>query len=175
MTEHTDGWVFGYGSLMWNPGFAYVERQRATLTGYHRAFCVYSHHYRGTAERSGLVLGLAVGGSCRGMAFRVAGPDWDGVVAYLDERELIGYAYRQSRLAIRLDADCSVDALTYVADTEHPQFAGALDDDIAAALIATAEGVSGTNRDYARNLVRELESHGFHDDHLTRLLAHLGT
>jgi cation transport protein ChaC len=172
--QSAGGWVFGYGSLMWNPGFVFQERHKATLDGYHRAFCVYSHHYRGNAERPGLVLGLAEGGSCRGVAFRVAADDWAEVVAYLDERELIGYAYRPARLNVRLDDGTEVEVHTYVADRGHPHFAGRLDDDTAAALIGQAVGVSGSNRDYAAKLVRELESHGFHDDHLALLLARIG-
>ena len=85
---------------MWNPGFPYLERRPATLHGYHRAFCVYSHHYRGTPECPGLVLGLDQGGQCRGVAFRVAPEEWDGVVRYLDERELIGYAYTPVQVPI---------------------------------------------------------------------------
>ncbi len=169
-----DGWVFGYGSLMWNPGFPFKTRQAATLTGYHRAFCVYSHHYRGTAKTPGLVLGLAEGGRCRGMAFKVDAADWANVVNYLDERELIGYAYRPTRLAIRLDDAREVTAHTYVADGAHPHFAGVLDDDTAAALIFHAAGISGTNLDYAVNLIRELESHGFDDAHLGAVLARGG-
>src|SRR6478736_3633306 len=80
-------WVFGYGSLMWRPGFPFEERAPATLPGRRRAFCIYSVHHRGTYERPGLVLGLAPGGSVRGMAYRIAADRWDEVYAYLRERE----------------------------------------------------------------------------------------
>ena len=76
-------WVFGYGSLMWRPGFAHTDRQPAHLTGLHRSLCVYSYVHRGTPNRPGLVLGLNHGGACRGVAFKVADADWPDVVAYL--------------------------------------------------------------------------------------------
>src|SRR5438309_9616307 len=79
-------WVFGYGSLMWRPGFPYLERRGATLHGRRRAFCIYSVHHRGTYERRGLVLGLAPGGSVRGAAYRIAAADWSSVYDYLVER-----------------------------------------------------------------------------------------
>jgi len=162
--------VFGYGSLMWNPGFPYLQRRPATLHGYHRAFCVFSHHYRGTPERPGLVLGLDAGGQCRGVAFRVAAAEWDAVLQYLDERELIGYAYRPARVKIVFDGGMEVLAHTYVADPGHPQFAGRLHSADSARLIDAAEGKAGSNRDYAINLINELEAHGFPDVHLHELL-----
>ncbi len=86
-----DLWVFGYGSLMWNPGFAHAEARPARLYGYHRAFCLYSEHYRGTEARPGLVLGLDRGGSCRGRAFRVPAHDADAAMEYLIAREMYGH------------------------------------------------------------------------------------
>lgn len=164
-------WVFGYGSLMWNPGFDFIDRQPATLHGYHRAFCIYSHHYRGTPAQPGLVLGLTPGGACRGMAYRIAENTWADVVSYLDERELIGYAYRPARLAVRFDGDARADVHTYVADEHHPHYAGELPMADSAELIIRAEGASGSNRDYVVNVIRELETHGYPDPHLHELLA----
>ncbi|HAY49272.1 MAG TPA: gamma-glutamylcyclotransferase, partial [Thalassospira sp.] len=89
MVQHEERWVFGYGSLLWRPGFEFTERSRALLRGYHRSFCIYSHHYRGTPENPGLVLGLNAGGECVGNAFRIAPENWNAVKAYLDERELV--------------------------------------------------------------------------------------
>ena len=155
---------------MWNPGFPYTERHPATLEGFHRAFCIYSQHHRGTPEQRGLVLGLDRGGQCRGVAFRVAASDWQGVVDYLDERELIGYAYQPIQLPVRLDDGTVAQAHTYVADTSHPQFAGGLNNADSASLINHAEGKAGSNRDYAIKLIEELESHGFPDKHLHELL-----
>ena len=119
-------WVFAYGSLMWNPGFAYTDRQPAMLDGFHRAFCIYSHHYRGTPAKPGLVLGLDKGGSCRGIALRFAPDTRDAVVAYLNERELIGYAYRPAIVTATLEAGQPVAAYTFVTDPTHPQYAGDL-------------------------------------------------
>lgn len=163
-------WVFGYGSLMWDPGFPHLERREAVLEGFHRAFCVYSHHHRGTAERPGLVLGLDAGGSCRANAFRFAPERRTQVVDYLDERELIGYAYRPAMVVIHLDDGTRVAAYTFVADPEHPQYAGWLPRDQAARLIMQAAGKSGLNRDYLINTVRHLETLGFVEPELHELL-----
>ena len=120
-------WVFAYGSLMWQPGFPFVEARRARLEGYHRSFCIYSLHYRGTQQRPGLVLGLARGGTCEGIAFRVADEDAPAVRAYLHARELIYGVYREARLPADLVGDGDpqrVDVLTYIAEMGHPSFAG---------------------------------------------------
>lgn len=175
------GWVFGYGSLMWNPGFPHAERRASTLPGFHRAFCIYSQHYRGTPERPGLVLGLDRGGECRGVAFRIAPSDWDEVIAYLDERELIGYAYQPNRLTVTFDDGATAMAHTYTADRTHTHFAGGLTVADSAKLILRAEGIAGTNRDYAIKVIQELESRAYLDVHLHELLervrqnASLGT
>ena len=95
-------WVFGYGSLMWRPEFRYLAQVPGVLHGFHRSFCVWSRHWRGTPERPGLVLGLAPGGQCQGVAFRVAAADWPEVKAYLDERELMSYAYAACWLPVEL-------------------------------------------------------------------------
>jgi cation transport regulator ChaC len=125
-------WVFGYGSLMWNPGFPHLERQPAVLHGYHRRFCVLSHYYRGTPERPGLVLGLDRGGSCRGIAFKVAPDDVEAVVAYLWEREMVTGVYRPSLRQIRLPSG-PVTACCFLADRHHPADRGQQRGHIAAA------------------------------------------
>jgi len=165
-------WVFGYGSLMWNPGFPFMEQQPAVLEGYHRAFCIYSHHHRGSPDTPGLVLGLDAGGRCQGVAFHIAADDWASTVAYLDDRELVGdaYPYRPTVLEVTTPAGVRR-AYTYVADRAHPNYAGALEPDAALSHILAAEGVGGTNRDYLINLVHQLEDRGYVEDHLHRLLA----
>lgn len=164
-----DFWVFAYGSLMWNPGFHYLESHRARLDGFHRAFCVYSHHYRGTPDQPGLVLGLMPGGDCHGLAFRVAAANAPTVRAYLDERELVTYAYRPLVAPVEIEAG-TVMANTYVADPDHPQYAGPLDPETAADIIMRAKGCAGLNRDYLINTVRRLEEEGFASADLHALL-----
>ncbi len=164
-------WVFGYGSLMWRPGFAAAETQPAVLQGYHRSFCIYSTHYRGTPEKPGLVLGLAPGGSCCGLALRVAGPEVAAVKDYLRERELVAYAYREAMLPITLRDGRTVEAYSFVADPAHRQYAGDLGVGPSAAIIMEAMGCAGLNRDYLINTVRELEAHGVVDAPLHALLT----
>jgi cation transport protein ChaC len=163
-------WVFGYGSLMWRPGFDFVERSAARLHGRRRAFCIYSVHHRGTPERPGLVLGLAAGGSVRGAAFRVREQDWAAVHGYLLEREQPTETYVEARARIRLADGRGVQALCFLSDTTHPQWAGALDDERQATLIAGAKGLSGANIDYLRDLVVHLRAEGVRDHGMERLL-----
>ena len=164
-------WVFGYGSLMWRPGFDAVEREAAVLHGARRAFCIYSVHHRGTLERPGLVLGLAPGGSVCGVAYRVSEPDWPQVYAYLREREQPTETYVESTAEIELEGGRRVSALTFVSDQTHPQWAGVLSLDAQARLIAGACGLSGRNLDYLRDLVGHLEACGSPDRDMEALLA----
>jgi len=167
-----DFWVFGYGSLMWRPGFSFEKAEPATLHGYNRSFCVYSHYYRGTPQRPGLVLGLDPHkeADCRGVAFRISPEHKDAVVAYLTERELCGYAYQAATLPVLLDCGTEIEAYTFVADPSHALYAGDLGLDKAAEVIMQAEGKTGLNRDYLINSVRELEANGYADPHLHELL-----
>ena len=169
MTEADFEWVFGYGSLMWRPGFPFIEQASAVLHGYHRAPCVYSHHHRGTAETPGLVLGLDRGGACHGVAFRIDIKKRPQITEYLHERELIGYAYTPALVNIQVHGN-DVQAYTFVADSNHPQYAGQLDINSAANIIMQAEGVSGLNRDYLLNTVTKLDDEGFADPKLKKLL-----
>ena len=164
-------WVFGYGSLMWRPGFTYVERQPAVLHGRRRAFCIYSLHHRGTPERMGLVLGLAPGGAVRGAAFRVAEADWPSTYAYLKEREQPTETYVEAQVHVRLADGRRVPSLGFLSDTGHPQWAGALGFEEQARLIAGARGLSGRNVDYLRDLVQHLRHDGVRDRAMERLLA----
>jgi glutathione-specific gamma-glutamylcyclotransferase len=171
MTTDCDLWVFGYGSLMWRPGFDADEVRCAVLDGWHRDFCVYSRHWRGTPERPGLVLGLDDGGSCRGLAFRVGARRAADVIEYLNERELAGYAYVARHLPVRLDDGRVVEAYTFVADAAHHHYAGQLPLERAAAIIMDAEGQGGLNRDYLINTIRQLEGDGFAEAKLHALLV----
>lgn len=163
-------WVFAYGSLMWRPGFDYLEHRQARLAGYRRRPCIYSRHHRGTAARPGLVLGLDRGDGCAGLAYRIDINKRAQIFDYLDERELIGYAYKAVVLNVDLGGT-RVPAYTYVADPEHPGYAGALDEIAAAEIILRAEGVSGLNRDYLMSTVAKLAEFGVAEPELTSLLA----
>lgn len=163
-------WVFGYGSLMWRPGFPFVERARARLNGRHRAFCIYSVHHRGTYERPGLVLGLAAGGAVVGAAYRVAKADWHETYAYLVEREQPTETYVERRIHVTLRDGRRVEALGFLSDRAHPQWAGALELESQAQLIAGATGLSGRNIDYLRDLVIHLREDHACDPFMERLL-----
>ncbi len=161
----SDFWVFGYGSLMWRPGFDHLESVTARLSGAHRALCVYSWVHRGTRERPGLVLGLDRGGSCRGIAYRVAGENRDHVIDYLRERELVTKVYRESWRPIRLEGSepRKETALTYLVDPAHEQYAGKLSRDALLAHVRDGVGRSGINADYVVNTARHLRALGFGD------------
>ena len=154
-----DLWVFGYGSLIWRPGFAYLESVTARLHGYHRSLCIFSHVHRGTPERPGLVLGLDRGGVCRGVAFRVAAAQAQATIAYLREREQATAVYLERRLPVKLADGRAVTALLYVADRKHLQYAGRLPPEQILELVRHGVGASGENPDYV------LQTH----DHLRRM------
>lgn len=156
-------WVFGYGSLMWRPGFAHVETQMARLSGYRRSLCVRSFVHRGTEQRPGLVLGLDRGGSCLGLAFRVPDNLKAEVIAYLRERELVTNVYQERILPVRLANGARVPALTYVVDRSHRQYGGDLDVDTAVAQITGSAGMSGRNEEYVLNTLDHLRGIGIHD------------
>ncbi len=156
-----DLWVFGYGSLMWNPGFDVCQAVPARLYGYHRRLCLWSIHYRGTAKCPGLVLGLARGGSCNGIALRVARRDTSAASAYLLKREMLNNVYRPAIKKVYLrrgdnNDDDSVDALTFISKPEHPQFAQALSIADTVAVVLQARGEGGKNCDYVVNTARHL-------------------
>ncbi len=164
-------WIFGYGSLIWNPGFAHGEARLATLAGYRRSFCMRSIHHRGTPERPGLVLALdaADGARCHGLAFEVPGPIAAETLEYLRARELISAAYLETRQRLALEDGRHVEAVTYVIDSEHEQYCGALPLEEQAAIIADAEGGMGANSDYLFSTARHLEALGIGDEDLAWL------
>jgi cation transport protein ChaC len=165
-----DLWVFGYGSLMWRPGFRFEECHRAELLGFHRALCVYSYVHRGTPDRPGLVLGLDRGGACTGMAFRVAARETEAVIAYLRAREQATMVYEESRVKVSLE----IEALTYVVDREHEQYAGRLPTGELLRLIRQGVGQSGENPEYVIATAAHLQEMGVADpllDGLSRALT----
>jgi cation transport protein ChaC len=169
----TELWVFGYGSLIWRPGFPFLERRIARLTGAHRALCVYSWVHRGTPEQPGLVLGLDRGGTCRGLAFRVAAEERANVIAYLREREQVTAVYLERMREIRFEDGSATQALTFMVDRNHGQYAGKLDPDTELRIVAQAAGQSGANRDYVINTAAHLAELGMPDARLDLLAERL--
>lgn len=170
-----DFWVFAYGSLMWRPGFDFLERRNARLVGAHRALCVYSLHHRGTPEKPGLVLGLDRGGNCRGIAYRVAARKREATVGYLRTREQITLVYRETWRAVWLDHDPqqTVHALCYIVDRGHRQYAGRLTIAQQLHYIRQGHGRSGACRDYVLAAAKELDNHGYRDEALRQLAERL--
>jgi glutathione-specific gamma-glutamylcyclotransferase len=170
-----DLWVFGYGSLMWRPGFDFIERVPARLIGEHRALCVYSFVHRGTPEKPGLVLGLDRGGACRGIAFRVAEKHSTATIAYLREREQVTSVYREVKRSVWLENEARerVSALVYVVDRGHAQYAGRLSLAEQLRHVLQGHGQSGVNRDYVLATVKAIEAEGFRDSQLHQLAAML--
>lgn len=166
-------WVFGYGSLMWDPGFVPVESVKARLDGYSRSFCLLSTHYRGTEEVPGLVLGLdeAPGSHCQGLAMRVAENEATKVAAYLRARELITHAYRETHVPLQLEDGREVQAVTYVMRPDHDQYAGGLCVREQARIIARAHGGRGPNAEYLFNTTQHLTQIGLPDAMLEDLAA----
>lgn len=166
-------WVFGYGSLVWNPGFNVAERVIATLPDYHRSFCMRSIHHRGTKEVPGLVLALDAmeGARCHGVALSVAAGEEDQTLAYLRDRELVSAAYLERRLDIELADGRVVKAVTYVIDPDHVQYCGGLDLEEQARIIAGAVGGRGPNTEYLYNTAAHLHELGIRDAELDWLAA----
>jgi cation transport protein ChaC len=164
-------WVFGYGSLLWNPGFDHRGQVRARLRDYHRSFSMRSIHHRGKPEHPGLVLALdeAQGAICEGVAFEVAPEHSDAVLNYLRERELISSAYLEKVLAIELADGRRVDAVVYVIDPDHVQYCGGLALEEQARIIASAVGDRGPNTEYLWNTVSHLDALGIADADLSWL------
>jgi len=168
-----DLWVFGYGSLMWRPGFDFIERQGASVHGWRRSLCVYSHVYRGMPQRPGLVLGLDRGGACRGVAFRVAAALRAQTIEYLRAREQVTAVYLERMVLAHLADGAAVEAVTYVADRRHAQYAGRLDRQRLLELVIHGVGVSGPNIDYVLNTEAHLRENGVTDPTLEWLAAQL--
>ncbi|MCF1484332.1 MULTISPECIES: gamma-glutamylcyclotransferase [Rhizobium/Agrobacterium group] len=166
-------WVFGYGSLMWNPGFVHEERQGARAHGFRRSLCVRSFVHRGTEQTPGLVLGLDRGGSCHGVAFRVSPSAWTQTLDYLRARELVTMVYQERTLRLQLSDGRRVLGVGYVVDRNHRQYAGAITVEEAVQVTAQASGQSGDNRAYVENTVEHLRSMGIRDHWLEHVVKGL--
>jgi len=170
-----DLWIFGYGSLIWRPGFDYLEARSAKLIGEHRALCIYSFVHRGTPEKPGLVLGLDRGGACQGMAYRVAEQQRDDIISYLRAREQVTSVYREVVRSVWLDGDARerISAIAYVADRGHEQYAGRLALTEQLHLVRGGHGSSGANDEYVIETVAALEAMNIRDTQLHQLAAML--
>jgi len=170
LAEPGDLWIFGYGSLMWDPGFHHAEAEPALLYGYHRRFCVYSRRYRGTPERPGLVLGLDRGGACRGIAYRVSRRHKRATMLYLWDREIRGGVYDMKKLRVRLPRR-TVEAYAFVVNRGHRGYAAELSVKETARHILQGAGRRGLCVHYLENTVRHIEALGLTDGPLHRLAA----
>ena len=166
----TDLWVFGYGSLIWDPGFPVAEKRIARLKDYARSFCMSSIHHRGTVDDPGLVLALDAhpGAACEGVAFRVAPDAHDATMEYLRERELVSSAYLERVVELRLDDGRQVEAVAYIMDRDHPQYVQ-LSLEEQAGIIAHAVGGRGPNDAYLYNTADHLAELGIADEELSWL------
>ena len=168
-------WIFGYGSLMWKPGFDFISQSHARIRGYHRSLCIYSLHHRGTEQKPGLVLGLDRGGSCVGVAFQVEPEKWDTTVAYLREREQVSMVYLETTQTVELlGTHQKVQALAYVADREHEQYAGKLTHENLMKHVLQGEGQMGRCTAYVMNTIAHLKEMNIRDKTLEALGAELG-
>ena len=171
----SDLWVFGYASLIWKPGFPFAESRRATLVGFHRALCVFSVRYRGSSQRPGLVFGLDAGGSCGGVAFRVAPEEVNATTAYLRDREQVTGAYRAERRLVELaHGGGEVRALCFIANRHHRQYAGGLPVATQVRVVRASHGASGPNAEYVINTADHLAELGVRDPHVAHIAARLG-
>jgi len=165
-----DFWVFGYGSLMWSPCFAYRERRLARVHGYHRALCILSTRYRGTHRKPGLVMGLCRGGSCWGMAYRIPRNEVARSLARLWSREMPRRVYEPRLVPAVLPDGRRVNALAFLADPQHPSYMRELDLHGRARLVAQGIGKRGACIDYIRNTLEHMHDVGVRDPHLERVL-----
>ncbi len=164
-----DVWLFGYGSLMWNPMVHFLEQCDGLLHGYHRRFCFWVRSGRGTPEMPGLMLALDRGGSCRGMAFRIAGRKAAAELKLLWMREMLGGIYEPRWVNVRT-AKGTIRAVTFVVRRDHPQYIQELAAETAASHIARAKGWLDSSRNYLENTIAHLTELGFSDSYLNRLL-----
>jgi len=164
-------WVFGYGSLIWQPDITYAKKHIAKLDGYGRSFCMWSIHHRGTQDDPGLVLALDahVGAQCHGVAFFVGPKHAAKAIADLRERELISSAYLEMTLPVTLDTGDKVDAVCYVINRDHVQYCGGMDLERQAQIIAAAVGGRGPNTEYLYNTCKGIDALGLVDNDLAFL------
>ena len=165
-----DLWLFAYGSLIWNPAFHYAERRTARLHGYHRRYCLWTSLGRGTPDRPGLMLGLDRGGSCAGIAYRIAAPAVDIELDIVWRREMVTGAYAPTWVRLRT-LEGTLDAVAFVINHAHERYAHKLTDAEIATVVAFARGQLGACRDYLFNTLQHLHELGVRDRGLERVAA----
>ncbi len=173
LPDPSNVWIFGTGSLIWNPDFAYIDRRRAAVQGWHRALCLYSVNYRGTPERPGLVMGLARGGSCEGCAFRIDPDHLIAAARSIWQREMGHSSYEIVELTARIDSGL-IQCYSFAPVTGHPQCALGLSEDVITRTVLGAAGLRGSNIDYVMKTVEHLDELGIHDPDLHALAERLG-
>ncbi|HTQ71707.1 MAG TPA: gamma-glutamylcyclotransferase [Acidocella sp.] len=175
LADHPAGedlWVFGYGSLIWNPAFDYEAKSCALLRGWHRRFCLKMYMGRGTPETPGLMLALDKGGACRGVAFRIEAKKIRHELGLVWQREMYGGAYNARWVGLEAGG-ARVRAVTFVINPTHPRYIRELSIEQTAALIATGRGDLGSCREYFDNTVAHLRQLGVKDAALMRIAASL--
>lgn len=167
-----DAWLFAYGSLIWNPLFSFVESRVATIQGWHRSFCLSVSAGRGTVEAPGLVLGLDTGGSCSGVAFRIAEETLEAELAMVWRREMLTGAYVPKWVeAFDADGERFGSALTFTIDPAGANYAGDLPREVIVSRIATATGFLGSSAEYLFQTADGLRKHGLADEELEGLAS----
>jgi cation transport protein ChaC len=169
LTDPGEAWIFGYGSLIWNPLFEFDRQQIVTLHGYRRRFCLKTELSRGTRECPGLVLGLEPGGSCRGIAYRLSGPSMIDELRLLWRREMVTGAYQPRWVRLRF-AEGALAGLAFVMNRHYPHYAGGLSDEETAHILAQACGPLGTCAEYLLRTHEGLLAHGIADHHMQVLV-----
>jgi len=172
--KEADLWVFGYGSLIWNPSVEFVEQRSCTINGFHRKFCFWTTLSRGSEAQPGLMVGLIEGGSCGGMAFRISRHKAATELDVLYRREMSHFVYKPLWIeAICAQTETTVNALTFVVDTSNERYAAELSQPEVIRSIATAAGPLGSNCDYLFQLVENLNKLGFKDSEIEELAQHV--
>jgi cation transport protein ChaC len=166
-------WVFGYGSLIWNPALYFTEKKRGTVHGYHRRFCLWSTIGRGSPSRPGLMLGLERGGSCKGIFYKIDRREIRTELDIVFRRELITAAYRPTWVSARILGKSPFKAIAFVINRDHNRYAGMLDDETVIQTIANAKGTLGSCSDYLYETVLQLENLGMPDRHLASIARHV--
>ncbi len=161
-------WVFGYGSLIWNPAFNFSETVKARLFGFRRRFCLHLTIGRGSPEYPGLMLALDKGGSCNGIAFKIEAKDVESETEILWMREMISGAYQPHWTKMRTEIGL-LEGFTFVVNRKHPRYLGNASDEETVKLLQNGSGYLGTCKDYLANTVSDLVELGFRDKYLERL------